>query len=104
MPTQPGAWICVAKMRPERPTPAEETGFASGLQAALVHNGLYLFLPPSGGDLVRSPRPIPFYLPHGKFNITAYITSAKFSNLCRKTGTPHPDLSPPPTASKPARG
>src|SRR3989442_13610757 len=81
-PAQPDAGIWVGKMLPERPTPAEETGFASGLQAALVHNGLYLFLPPSGSDLVRGPRPIPFYLPYGKLNITAYITNAKFSNSC----------------------
>src|SRR5437667_1245400 len=54
--------ISVAEMTPERPNPAEETGFASGLQAALVHNGLYLFLTPSGSDLVRSP-PTDSFLP-----------------------------------------
>jgi len=104
MPTQRDAWISVAEMRPERSNPAEETGFASGLQAALVHNGLYLFLTPSGSDLVRSPRPIPFYLPYGKLNITAYITNAKFSNSCCNTGSEHPDISTRPTASRAACG
>ena len=91
-------------MPPERPNPAEETGFASGLQAALVHNGLYLFLPPSGSNLVRGPRPILFYLPYVKLNITAYITNAKFSNSCCNTGSEHPDISTRPTASRAACG
>ena len=55
MPTQRDAWTSVAEMRPERPNPAEETGFASGLQAALVHNGLYLFLTPSGATWFEAP-------------------------------------------------
>ena len=53
--THHDGWISVSKSPPERRNPAGKAGFGSGLQAALVHNGLYLFLPPSGATWFEVP-------------------------------------------------
>jgi hypothetical protein len=99
------AGISVSKSPPERRNPAGKAGFGSGLQAALVHNGLYLFSS-TFGERLGSRSPTNSFLPtvYVKLNITAYITNAKFSNSCCNTGSEHPDISTRPTASRAACG
>ncbi len=85
-------------------TPPERRGLAAVCKPRWFTTACIFFLPPSGSDLVRGPRPIPFYLTYVKLNITAYITNAKFSNSCCNTGSEHPDISTRPTASRAACG
>src|SRR5438552_9410172 len=64
--------ISVAEMRPERPNPAEETGFASGLQAALVHNGLYP-LSSTFGERLGSKSPTEHHRLHHQRQILQFV-------------------------------
>jgi len=96
--------ISVAEMRPERPNPAEETGFASGLQAALVHNGLYP-LSSTFGERLGSKSPTDSFLPtvrqveHHRLHHQRQILQFVLQHRQRA-----PDISTRPTASRAACG